>query len=44
LGFTNITFVLSEVKNPKETLRISGPVAVGSVAVLYFLANLAYLG
>lgn len=44
MGFANVNFALSEVKNPRRTLRIVGPLAVAAVAILYLLANLAYLG
>ncbi|KAF7552875.1 hypothetical protein G7Z17_g4026 [Cylindrodendrum hubeiense] len=41
-GYDNVNAVLSEVKNPKRTLRIALPLAMGSVTVLYLLANVAY--
>jgi amino acid transporter len=34
--------VLSEVKNPRRTLRIAAPLAIAGVTVLYVLANVAY--
>ncbi|TFK71674.1 high affinity methionine permease [Pluteus cervinus] len=42
VGFSNVNYALSEVKNPARTLRIAGPLALGIVTVLYLLANLAY--
>ncbi|KAF8071513.1 high affinity methionine permease [Lyophyllum atratum] len=42
VGFSNVNYALSEVKNPARTLRIAGPLAIGVVTVLYMLANLAY--
>ncbi|GMK59031.1 hypothetical protein CspeluHIS016_0700460 [Cutaneotrichosporon spelunceum] len=39
VGYSN---ALGEVKNPKRTLRIAGPLAIGLVTVLYLLANIAY--
>ena len=30
------------MKDPKRTVRIAGPLAIGVVAVLYMLANIAY--
>ncbi|KAG6840356.1 hypothetical protein C0991_007213 [Blastosporella zonata] len=43
VGFSNVNYALSEVKNPKRTIRIAGPLAIGIVTVLYMLANIAYL-
>ncbi|KAG6846581.1 hypothetical protein H0H93_012999, partial [Arthromyces matolae] len=42
VGFSNVNYALSEVKNPKRTLRIAGPLSVGIVTVLYLLTNIAY--
>ncbi|KAB8229493.1 amino acid/polyamine transporter I [Aspergillus alliaceus] len=41
-GYDNVNAVLSEVKNPKKTLRIALPSAMGIITVLYVLANVAY--
>ncbi|KAJ5852530.1 uncharacterized protein N7529_011915 [Penicillium soppii] len=41
-GYDNLNMVLSEVKNPKRTLKIALPTAMGSITVLYVLANIAY--
>ena len=30
------------MKNPQRTVRIAGPLAIGVVAILYLLANIAY--
>lgn len=42
MGFSNINYALSEVKNPKRTVRIAGPLAILIVTILYLLANIAY--
>ena len=42
-GFSNINYVLSEVKNPERTVRVAGLVAIAAVTLLYILANIAYL-
>ncbi|KIY73695.1 high affinity methionine permease [Cylindrobasidium torrendii FP15055 ss-10] len=42
IGFSNVNYALSEVKNPKRTIRIAGPLAIGIITVLYILANIAY--
>ncbi|KAG5651622.1 hypothetical protein H0H81_008027, partial [Sphagnurus paluster] len=42
IGTGNVNYALSEVKNPKRTVRIAGPLAIGVVTVLYMLANIAY--
>ncbi|KAF3923019.1 hypothetical protein ABW20_dc0103985 [Dactylellina cionopaga] len=41
-GWENANYVLGEVKNPRRTLSIAAPVAVGGVTILYVLANVAY--
>ena len=42
MGFSNINYALSEVKNPKRTVKIAGPIAILVVTILYILANIAY--
>ncbi|RDB26393.1 High-affinity methionine permease [Hypsizygus marmoreus] len=42
VGFSNVNYALSEVKNPTRTIRIAGPLAIAVVTVLYMLANIAY--
>ncbi|KAF9545394.1 high affinity methionine permease [Agrocybe pediades] len=42
IGFSNVNYALSEVKNPQRTVRIAGPLAIAVVTVLYVLANIAY--
>lgn len=42
IGFSNVNYALSEVKNPKRTVRIAGPIAIAVVTILYILANIAY--
>lgn len=34
---------MSEMKNPKRTIKIAGPLAVAVVALLYMFSNIAYL-
>ncbi|KAH7180132.1 methionine permease [Fusarium oxysporum] len=41
-GYDNVNAVLSEVRSPQRTLRIALPVAIGSITILYTLANVAY--
>ena len=41
-GWSNVNYVLNEVKNPVRTLKIAGPVGLGICAILYLLANVAY--
>ncbi|OAA40402.1 Amino acid/polyamine transporter I [Beauveria brongniartii RCEF 3172] len=41
-GWESANYVLSEVRNPRRTLAIAAPLAVGIVTVLYMLANIAY--
>lgn len=42
IGYSNANYALSETKNPVRTLKIAAPLALGLVAVLYILANVAY--
>ncbi|KZT38210.1 amino acid transporter [Sistotremastrum suecicum HHB10207 ss-3] len=41
-GWSNVNYVLNEVRNPIRTLKIAGPLGLGICAVLYLLANVAY--
>lgn len=42
-AWTNVTYIASEVKNPKRNLPVALALGTGIVTVLYILANLAYL-
>ena len=41
-GWENANYVLGEIKDPRRTLTIAAPLAVGGVTILYVLANIAY--
>lgn len=41
-GWENANYVVSELKNPRRTLAVAAPLAVGGVTILYMLANVAY--
>ncbi|KAI8290864.1 High-affinity methionine permease [Colletotrichum sp. SAR 10_98] len=41
-GWENANYVVGELKNPRKTLAIAAPLAVGGVTILYVLANVAY--
>ncbi|PFH62537.1 hypothetical protein XA68_13119 [Ophiocordyceps unilateralis] len=41
-GWEGATYVMGELKRPGKTLAVAAPFAIGSVAVLYVLANVAY--
>ena len=41
-GWSNVNYVLNDVKNPIRTVKISGILGLGICAVLYLLANVAY--
>jgi len=43
IGFSNANYAMSEMKNPKRTIKIAGPLAVAVVAALYIFSNVAYL-
>lgn len=42
VGYSNANYALSETKNPTRTLKFAAPLALGTVSVLYMLANVAY--
>lgn len=44
IGFSNVNYALSEVKNPQKTVRVAGTLAIGIITVLYILSNIAYFG
>ena len=41
-GWENANYVLGELKNPRRTLLVAAPLAIGGVTILYVLANVAY--
>lgn len=41
-GWENANYVLGEIKNPRKTLKVAAPLAIGGVTILYVLANVAY--
>ncbi|KIJ63366.1 hypothetical protein HYDPIDRAFT_29618 [Hydnomerulius pinastri MD-312] len=41
-GWSNVNYVLNNVRNPVRTLKIAGPLGLGICAALYLLANVAY--
>ncbi|KAJ7624809.1 APC amino acid permease [Roridomyces roridus] len=42
IGYSNANYALSEVRDPVRTIRRAAPLAVFSVAAVYFLVNVAY--
>jgi basic amino acid/polyamine antiporter, APA family len=44
VAWENITFVSSEVRDPKKSIPLALAAGTGLVIVLYLLANIAYLG
>ena len=41
-GWENANYVVGELKNPRRTLAVAAPLAIGGVTILYVLANVAY--
>ena len=41
-GWSNINYVMNDVKDPVRTLKIAGPLGLGITSVLYIMANIAY--
>jgi amino acid transporter len=42
IGYSNANYALSETKNPARTLKFAAPLAIGTISVLYMLANVSY--
>jgi amino acid transporter len=42
IGYTSINSVLSEVRDPVRTIRLAAPLAMISVAAVYFFINISY--
>lgn len=42
IGYSNANYALAETKNPVKTLKLAAPLALGGIAILYMLANIAY--
>ncbi|KAK0555840.1 hypothetical protein OC845_000097 [Tilletia horrida] len=42
IGFSNVNYSLSEVKNPRRTLSLAAPLAMATITLLYILVNIAY--
>lgn len=42
IGYSNANYALAETKNPVRTLKLAAPLALGGIAILYMLANVAY--
>jgi amino acid transporter len=42
-GFSNANYAMAEMKNPRRTIRIVGPLAIAVAAALYLFSNVAYL-
>lgn len=42
IGYSNANYALGEAKNPTRVLKISAPIALVSVSILYILVNIAY--
>ena len=41
-GWSNLNYVLNDVKNPIRTLKISAPLGLSICAALYLLGNVAF--
>jgi amino acid transporter len=37
IGYSNANYAMGEMKNPIKTIKRAGPIAMGSVTVLYLL-------
>lgn len=42
VGYSNAMYSIGEVKNPVRTMKIAGPLAIGVIAVIYLLVQIAY--
>lgn len=41
-GWSNVNYVMNNVKNPIRTLKVAGALGLSISTALYFLANVAY--
>ncbi|KAE8152054.1 amino acid/polyamine transporter I [Aspergillus avenaceus] len=41
-GWNCASLVLGEIANPQRTMKVAGPLGLGSVGILYFLVNVSY--
>ncbi|KAI0063742.1 amino acid transporter [Artomyces pyxidatus] len=41
-GWSNVNYVMNDIRDPVRTLKIAGPLGLGLTSVLYLLANVAY--
>ncbi|RDA83643.1 hypothetical protein CP532_4664 [Ophiocordyceps camponoti-leonardi (nom. inval.)] len=42
VGYSNANYALSETRNPTYTLKWAAPLGIGTISVLYMLANVSY--
>ena len=42
IGWSNVNYVMNNVKDPIRTLKIAGPLGLCICAALYLLANISY--
>lgn len=42
VGYSNVNYALGEVKNPVRTLKVAGPTALVTIAIIYIFVNIAY--
>ncbi|PHH79783.1 hypothetical protein CDD80_3776 [Ophiocordyceps camponoti-rufipedis] len=42
VGYSNANYALSETRNPIHTLKYAAPLGIGTISILYMLANISY--
>ncbi|KDN37368.1 amino acid transporter [Tilletiaria anomala UBC 951] len=42
VGYSNAFYAMGEIRNPRRTVKIAGPLALGTIAVVYLLVQVAY--
>ncbi|ONH65193.1 High-affinity methionine permease [Cyberlindnera fabianii] len=42
VGYSNANYALGEMKNPVKTLKFAAPIALVTLAIIYFFVNVAY--
>lgn len=42
VGYSNANYALSETKNPTRTIKYAAPLGIGTISILYILANVSY--
>lgn len=42
VGYSNVNYALSEVRNPVRTIKLAAPLAMATITIMYMMVNVAY--